>query len=204
MKMKMLNAAAVVALSVLAGVASAAEPTKTGDIGSANGKSVHCSVTTTRLDLKEIAIRSDIDAGNMLLDMDPRSNHGFLKTTIDVGGNEQINLFMNFDPTGSLANRGPLLSMTATLFRVDSAGHTVVLSQNDSSSDQQAYLANEKYIGSNSFLTNVEILTLGLNQKNAQSSEYDPRSAYGLLKAGLVPNGTLVEAQVFCSMRIDK
>mgnify|MGYP006257745353 CR=1 FL=1 len=136
MKMKMLNAAAVVALSVLAGVASASEPAKTGDIGSANGKSVYCGVTTTRLDLNKIAIRSDIKVGDLGLASVPSTGDGIADTIIDLGGNERIKLSVTFSPTGSPADSGPLMIMSAMLFRVDSEGRKVALAQDISSSDE--------------------------------------------------------------------
>lgn len=201
MKLKMLNAAVGVALSVLAGVASAAEPAKTGDIGSANGKTVHCSVTTTRLYLDKTSSLSEIDLGDIPMKRGPLNGFATEHMILDIGANERIDLFVEGGPDGSIIDNGPMMTMDATLFRVDAEGRQIVLASDISSSEDTNLAmadyvkkANKVYPSAQVRLNNVDLITARWNHKNITTG------VYGLLKAGLIPNGTLVGATVTCTM----
>lgn len=200
MKTKMMRMAAIWMLSAVSCVASANDgvlPGKTGDIGSATGQTASCSFTIQNLDLAAIVIHTNYKTGDMPMLAFNGDERLQAKRTLDVGGGYEVAVSVTYAPGMSTMRRGEdLLLIDVRLQRLEVNGKRTVLTSNMISSDE-ARVPDPKgrFLYAGLHLENPEILTVAINQKK-------PMSAYGLLEAGLIPNGILSDVHASCSMEV--
>jgi len=197
MKTEMMKIAATLLLTAVSYSAHAENderlPGKTGDIGSATGKTASCLINVQNLDLKEIVIHTDYKVDKLAMIPFAGDERLQAKKTLNVGNNYQVVLSVTLAPERSINYKGQdLLILDSRLQRIEANGQKTVLTTIMTSSDDE-YLTEptDKFISAGLHIENPEILTVAVNLKT-------PMSAYGLLEAGLIPNGILSDVSVSC------